>query len=211
MDDVGNAMEGGRLGEALDEHPDEYPDDYLELADWAMNQVRIPAATETELDALAYIYRGIPTDNKTLRDHPIFDQLRLKRPDFVSEQGGSRTRGNLPVYEVVSAAAAGASLLPFLQSLAQRAGSRAFDAVKSRFRQVAQEGTDAADNYVLAVEDCSGQVSFQVPDGLPDAALEALESLDGTDLEDLGRPAPLGGCVALVWDEDTSRWRRTMR
>jgi hypothetical protein len=113
--------------------------------------------------------------------------------------------------EVVMTAVGTAAVLPFMQALAAQAGNSAFDAAR---RLVARWVRDPASGTLPVVEEGErlrvtdegdGRLVFEVPAGLPDAALEALTCVD---LEALATPSRDGGKVLIRWDPEGREWKR---
>lgn len=156
-------------------------------------------------------------DDLTAFIDPPEDESRrgaLPPPDgCVGSEAGTGGYGYpLPAFTEVAIAAVGtAAVLPFMQALATQAGNRAFDAARrlvvrwvqdpgSGTRPVVEEGeclrvTDAGD----------GRLAFEIPPGLPNAALEALTHVD---LEALAAPSQEGGKVLIRWDPADCEWKR---
>ncbi|MEU1331426.1 hypothetical protein [Streptomyces sp. NPDC005865] len=113
--------------------------------------------------------------------------------------------------EVVVTAVGTAAVLPFVQALATQAGTGAFEAARRLVaRWVREPGSgmppvvDRGERLRVTDEGC-GRLSFEVPAGLPDVALEALTR---TDLEALAALPPEGGRVQIRWDAAAREWKR---
>ncbi|WP_104530835.1 hypothetical protein [Wenjunlia vitaminophila] len=116
--------------------------------------------------------------------------------------------GDNVVVEVAATAVVTAAVLPFVQALATQAGQRAFEAARSLATSlVRRPQQDHPRHFILIVQDEGSPVTFQVPPGLPDAALQALAI---TDVEELAAPDPNGGEVKIYWSPATAQWQRTV-
>ncbi|MGW2027205.1 hypothetical protein [Streptomyces decoyicus] len=115
--------------------------------------------------------------------------------------------------EVVITAVGTAAVLPFMQALATQAGNRAFEAARRLVaRWVRDPGSgmppvaDGGESLTV-IDEGDGRLTFEVPSGLPDAALEALTRVD---LEAMAAPSRDGGKVLIRWDAEGCEWRRAV-
>lgn len=112
------------------------------------------------------------------------------------------------VVEIVATVVVTAAVLPFVQALAAQAGQRAFEAARSLVTSlVRRTRQDHPRHFIFVVQDEDRPITFEVPPGLPDAALQALAI---TDVEGLAAADPNGGEVKIYWSPETAQWRRTV-
>ncbi|MGY5129150.1 hypothetical protein [Streptomyces nigrescens] len=113
--------------------------------------------------------------------------------------------------EVVITAVGTAAVLPFMQALATQAGNRAFEAARqlvARWVRDPGSGTPPVvdeGESLRVIDDGDGRLTFEVPSGLPD---EALEALTRVNLEALAAPSRDAGKVLIRWDPAGREWRR---
>ncbi|GAA2381345.1 hypothetical protein [Streptomyces carpaticus] len=116
-----------------------------------------------------------------------------------------QSRGLLHVAATVVATAA---VLPFVQALAAQAGQRAFEGARGLAASlIRRTREDPPQNCLLILRDDGHPITFQVPHGLPDEALQALTT---TDIEALAAPDPKGREVRIHWEPTTAQWQRTI-
>ncbi|UXY24874.1 hypothetical protein N8I84_41225 (plasmid) [Streptomyces cynarae] len=104
-------------------------------------------------------------------------------------------------------AVATATLVPFIQSIAAAAGSRAFEEARTRLASLMGRRQYRRLPSITIHEDETG-LSFDVPSGLPNKALEALAA---ADLEALAAPDSRGRSVVICWDIYSGTWVRQVR
>lgn len=104
-------------------------------------------------------------------------------------------------------AVATATLVPFIQSIATAAGSRAFEEARTRLASLMGRRQYRRLPSITIHEDETG-LSFDVPSGLPNKALEALAA---ADLEALAAPDSRGRSVVICWDMYSGTWVRQVR
>ncbi|MDT0457755.1 hypothetical protein RM550_18765 [Streptomyces sp. DSM 41527] len=115
--------------------------------------------------------------------------------------------------EVAITAVGTAAVLPFLQALATQAGNSAFEAARRLLtRWVRDPGSSTPlvvdeGETLRVIDEGDGRLTFEVPSGLPDEALEALTRIN---LEALAAPSRDGGKVLIRWDPDGCEWSRTI-
>ncbi|TNM27086.1 hypothetical protein [Streptomyces sedi] len=108
--------------------------------------------------------------------------------------------------EIAATAVVTAAVLPFVQALAAQAGQRAFEAARSLATSlIKRTHQDHPRHFILAVQDEGRPITFEVPPGLPDAALQALAV---TDVEELTAADPSGGQIKIHWNPETAQWQR---
>ncbi|MGW3013843.1 hypothetical protein ACWC9R_34185 [Streptomyces sp. NPDC001219] len=115
--------------------------------------------------------------------------------------------------EVIITAVGTAAVLPFMQALATQAGNRAFEAARQLVARWVRDPGSATPPVVdrgetlTVIDEGDGRLTFEVPSGLPDVALEALTRVD---LEALAAPSRDGGRVLILWDPRSREWRRAV-
>ncbi|MFF2375013.1 hypothetical protein ACFVUW_11585 [Streptomyces xiamenensis] len=109
---------------------------------------------------------------------------------------------------VAATVVATAAVLPFVQALAAQAGQRAFERARGLVASLIRKTSeDPPQNCLLILRDDGHPITFQVPQGLPDEALQALTT---TDIEALAAPDPKGREVRIHWESTTAQWQRTI-
>ncbi|WP_329182214.1 hypothetical protein OG754_40420 (plasmid) [Streptomyces decoyicus] len=115
------------------------------------------------------------------------------------------------VTEVVITAVGTAAVLPFMQALATQAGNSAFEAARrlvARWVRDPGSGTPPVvdeGESLRVIDEGDGRLTFEVPSGLPD---EALEALTRVNLEALAAPSRDAEKVLIRWDPEGREWRR---
>lgn len=115
--------------------------------------------------------------------------------------------------EVVITAVGTAAVLPFMQALATQAGNSAFEAARRLVRRWVRDPGSSTPPVVdegeilRVIDEGDGRLTFEIPPGLPD---EALEALTRVNLEALAAPSSNGGKVLIRWNPDGCEWSRTI-
>ncbi|WP_405412548.1 hypothetical protein [Streptomyces decoyicus] len=154
-----------------------------------------------------------PAEPTAFRD-PAEEAIKREKSHLTSEANAGTYGYRLPnpgSAEVVITAVGTAAVLPFMQALATQAGNRAFEAARrlmARWVRDPRSGmppvADGGESLTV-IDEGDGRLTFEVPSGLPDAALEALTRVD---LEAMAAPSRDGGKVLIRWDAEGCEWRR---
>ncbi|MFF4960237.1 hypothetical protein ACFY2Z_24805 [Streptomyces sp. NPDC001222] len=167
-----------------------------------LDEIRADNTAQDGLDDLLRLYAAVyQTGWSEVLGHPLFAHVD-------HEAAMRRVPPGADGESTLLVAVATAALVPFIQSIATAAGSRAFEEARTRVASLLGRRQNARDFPAITIHEDEAGLSFVVPSGLP---IKALEALAAADLEALAVPDARGRTVVICWDRYSDTWVREVR